>query len=55
MTAQGLLTDEVRERIRAEADEEVRDAIRTAEETPAPDPRSLTEDVYARPASPGPK
>ncbi|MGP8072973.1 MAG: thiamine pyrophosphate-dependent dehydrogenase E1 component subunit alpha [Thermoplasmata archaeon] len=53
LTAQNLLTDSVRERMRAEADDKVRVAIRTAEETAPPNPRSLTEDVYARPDSPG--
>jgi len=49
---EGLLTDELKDRMRTAAEDEVRVAIRTAEETAPPTPGSLTEDVYARPDSP---
>jgi len=43
----GVLDEEVRGRVVAAAEEEVRAAVRTAEETAPPTPASLTEDVYA--------
>ncbi len=41
------LTEPARSRFKAEAEEQVREAVRVAEETPPPRPGSLTEDVYA--------
>ena len=53
MSEQGLLTPKVRESLGVEADEQVREAIRSAEATAPPTPASLTEDVYSRTRSPG--
>ena len=51
MLEHDLLTEESRARLDAEAQEEVRVAVETAESTPPPLPASLTEDVYASRAS----
>jgi pyruvate dehydrogenase E1 component alpha subunit len=53
MTQIGLLDDAARDDVAARADEEVREAVRAAEATPAPVPGSLTEDVFARGAPAG--
>jgi len=57
LTVQGLLDVKVREALQAEAEGEVRDAVREAEATPGPAPATLTEDVFApsrsRPSAPG--
>jgi len=50
---QGLLDPRQRDGLWAEADEEVREAVRDAEETAPPAPASVTEDVLAPPRSPG--
>ncbi len=47
----GELTDEREAELRGQAEEEVRAAIVAAENTPAPAPASLTEDVYSSGAS----
>ncbi|HXQ48165.1 MAG TPA: thiamine pyrophosphate-dependent enzyme [Thermoplasmata archaeon] len=47
LSENGLLDAESRARITAAAEEEVRAAVRAAEETTPPSPSSLTEDVYA--------
>jgi pyruvate dehydrogenase E1 component alpha subunit len=43
----GLLDADAAAEVTAAVEEEVRAAVRVAEETPAPSPASLTEDVYA--------
>jgi pyruvate dehydrogenase E1 component subunit alpha len=48
----GVLDEGSRGRVVAAAEEEVRAAVRTAEETASPAPASLTEDVYAPAGSP---
>jgi TPP-dependent pyruvate/acetoin dehydrogenase alpha subunit len=45
----GLLTDELAESIRAEAEELMRDGIRAAEAEPDPDPLLVLDDAYADP------
>jgi pyruvate dehydrogenase E1 component alpha subunit len=59
LRAAGLLNDESQARVSAMAEDEVRAAVRTAEETPAPSLASLTEDVYAptgsAPSAPSPE
>jgi pyruvate dehydrogenase E1 component alpha subunit len=47
MTELDMLPDELRSRIRSEAEEAARSAVRVAEETPPPAPGSVTEDLYA--------
>jgi pyruvate dehydrogenase E1 component alpha subunit/2-oxoisovalerate dehydrogenase E1 component alpha subunit len=47
MSEHDLLTAESRTRLAEAADEEVRAAVRVAEQTPPPDPASLTRDVFA--------
>ncbi len=54
MRREGLLDDAFQTEVQSEADEAVRAAIRAAEATPAPPEAALTEDVFARPASPIP-
>lgn len=51
MTEHGLLTEETRQRVRAQAEAQVREAVERAEATAPPSPGSLTEDVYASPDS----
>jgi len=55
LTDEGLLTAEDGARVAAAVEEEVRAAVRTAEETGPPVPPSLTEDVYAPTDSPAPE
>lgn len=47
MRSNGLLTESAEAKIREECEAEVLAAVRAAEEVPAPEPASLTEDVYA--------
>jgi pyruvate dehydrogenase E1 component alpha subunit len=47
MREKGLLPEDTRAGIRAEAEAQVRVAVETAEATSSPSPSSLTEDVYA--------
>jgi pyruvate dehydrogenase E1 component alpha subunit len=54
LTQAGLLDAAKGAEVTAAVEEEVRAAVRTAEETPPPAPASLTEDVYAAAGSPGP-
>jgi len=51
MQSQQLLTEATERAIRAEAEAQVRAAIDIAEQAPAPQPESLTEDVYASASS----
>jgi|HubBroStandDraft_1064217.scaffolds.fasta_scaffold06832_2 pyruvate dehydrogenase E1 component alpha subunit len=51
MIGKGLLPIETREKIRTEAENQVRVAVQTAEATAVPAPESMTEDVYAAPGS----
>jgi TPP-dependent pyruvate/acetoin dehydrogenase alpha subunit len=51
LATEGILDETGRARIAAEVEEQVRDAVRVAEETAPPTLQSLTEDVYARPGS----
>ncbi|MCI4373412.1 MAG: thiamine pyrophosphate-dependent enzyme [Thermoplasmata archaeon] len=51
LSAHDLLSDPARVQLTAAAEEEVRAAVRIAEETAPPTPASLTEDVYALPSS----
>ncbi len=53
LEANGLLDADGRAQVQGAADDQVREAVRMAEETPVPSPDSLTEDVYAVPVSPG--
>jgi 2-oxoisovalerate dehydrogenase E1 component alpha subunit len=48
LSENALLDEEARARVTSAVEEEVRAAVRTAEETAPPAPGSLTEDVYAR-------
>jgi len=47
ITDHGLLSTEGRASLSEAAERQVREAVRAAEEAPAPSPESLTEDVYA--------
>ena len=47
MTEHDALPEELRIRIRSDAEETARAAVRAAEETPPPGPDTLTEDVYS--------
>jgi pyruvate dehydrogenase E1 component alpha subunit len=51
LTENQILDEATQSRVSANAEEEVRAAVRAAEETAPPAPASLTEDVYARTAS----
>ena len=54
MIGHGQLPEPLRTKVRGEADEAVRAAVREAEETPPPSASSLTEDVFAaRTSAPG--
>jgi pyruvate dehydrogenase E1 component alpha subunit len=50
LSAQGLLDESTRSQVAASVEEEVRAAVKAAEETAPPSPASLTEDVYASPS-----
>ena len=54
ISAAGLLPDVLRQKMREDAEAQVRAAVLAAESTPPPGPETLTEDVYASPRSPGP-
>jgi pyruvate dehydrogenase E1 component alpha subunit/2-oxoisovalerate dehydrogenase E1 component alpha subunit len=47
MTEHGALPERLRSRLRSDAEEAARAAVRVAEETPPPGPDTLTEDVYS--------
>jgi pyruvate dehydrogenase E1 component alpha subunit len=46
LQSNGLLPESTEKAIREESDEQVREAVRAAEEAPPPSPASLTEDIY---------
>ncbi len=52
LTENALLDEATRIRVTANAEDEVRAAVKVAEETASPSPASLTEDVYARDVTP---
>jgi pyruvate dehydrogenase E1 component alpha subunit len=54
MVEHGCLSPDLRSAIHSEAESSAREAARAAEETPPPDPRTLTEDVFASATSGGP-
>ncbi len=51
LTERGILTDALAEKLKAEVDAEIEDAMRFAEESPSPDTGEIYKDVYA-PESP---